>query len=97
MTELAEVIGAVAGVTAPWADLGLVVADTSRFGPTVATVQLAGDVEHHAVTFDPESGRIQLSLFDSFGQRRESPNSMRTKSSSRQPMKRGRCPLPTAT
>jgi len=68
VTEMTEVAGAVAGVTAPWADLGLVVADTTRSGPTVATVQLAGDVEHHALTFDPESGRTQLSLFDPFGQ-----------------------------
>ena len=67
-SEVTEVTGAVSAVTAPWADLGLVVADTTRSGPTVATVQLAGDVEHHALTFDPESGRTQLSLFDSFGQ-----------------------------
>jgi len=68
VSDTTEVTGAVPGATAPWADLGLLVADTTRSGPTVATVQLAGDVEHHALTFDPESGRTQLSLFDSFGQ-----------------------------
>ena len=68
VTDVTEDAGTGVGATAPWADIGLVVADTTRPGPTFATVQLAGDIEHHAMTFDPDSGRTQLSLFDQFGQ-----------------------------
>jgi hypothetical protein len=67
-SDVTEVNDQGQGATAPWGDLGLVVADSTWSGPTFTTVQLAGDIERHAMTFDPESGRSQLSLFDPLGE-----------------------------
>jgi hypothetical protein len=66
-SEQTELTDELSGATAPWADLGLAVADSTWSGATFTTVQAAGDVERHAMTFDPETGRIQLSLFDPQG------------------------------
>jgi hypothetical protein len=59
--------GPLAGARAPWADLGLIVAETAWEGPTSTTLQRAGETERHAMTVDPASGRIQISLFDAQG------------------------------
>ena len=67
-TDVAEMTDGGSGATAPWADLGSVVADSAWSGPTFTTAQAAGDVERHAMTFDPASGRTQLSLFDPHGE-----------------------------
>jgi hypothetical protein len=52
---------------APWADLGIVVADTSWDGPTSTSVQPPGDVVRQSMAFDPVTGRFQMSLLDPEG------------------------------
>jgi hypothetical protein len=66
-TEISDVVDAVVGPPAPWADLGLIVADSPWDGPTTASLQPAGDVERQRVTSDPDTGRIQMTLFDPQG------------------------------
>jgi hypothetical protein len=57
----------VAATPAPWAELDLVVADTAWSGPTRSTIQTGGDVVRQATSFDPSSGRAQMTLFDAAG------------------------------
>ena len=53
--------------SAPWTDLGILVADTPWDGPTTTSVQPADDVVRQSMVFDPNTGRIQMSLFDPSG------------------------------
>ena len=62
--EVTDIAGASA---APWADLGILVADTTWDGPTVTSVQPPDDVVRQSMVFDPATGRFQMSLFDPAG------------------------------
>jgi len=66
LTDVSE-IEAAAASTAPWSGLGIVVAETTWDGPTATSLQPFGEPVRQSMTFDPESGRTQMSLFDPLG------------------------------
>lgn len=66
--EVNDTLGGPPAPSAPWANLGIAVADTVWEGPVSISVQPPDDVVRQVIAYDPLTGRSRMSLFDPQGE-----------------------------